>query len=716
MWSNLRTHVSAAASAGLVGGIVVGVIEAAKAAGADRHLVGGADFWAAWAITVGIYATVGVIAFAALGMAVGLVTGALRRPAPPPIHVLYSIMTAMAVPPALLPGRADLDLPAAALAFALLPTVGLSIGAGAAVGVGIRLLRGRLALDGAAVTALLAGFLAGGALWARWSGAGPTGIARAVPVAAGAVLAFGLYGLWPGWRMGGPGRGAAFRWLTVGVPVVLLGALALTVPGLAFPAAPHGAPNVLLITVDALRADRLGAYGNRAELTPNLDAFARDAVVFENAYASAPWTGASMGSMWTSAYPSELGLVPRDRRERQARFEGGLLTPQPTLAEMMRAAGYTTAAELVNPQIRRDRGFDRGFIRFRNPDDFAGAKARVLPRLGRYENWFVHTSLGLLLADALYEEPRYYRAAGVKREDARRLVHDAWTWLDRQEARPFLLWMHLMDTHVPYDPPHKSAATRAAFPQPPFEPTPQFYKDLVWQSITLGDRETRYLQALYDDEVRHADRWIGWLLDNLRRGGLYDDTLIIVSADHGEEFWEHGGYEHGHSLNDEVLHVPLLVKFPHGQYAGRRTPSQVGLIDLLPTVLEVAGLNTPRGMRGRSLASQARAGQDAPGDRELFMEATLYGEELKALRTARYKVIFHAQSHDIEVYDLHADPGEHHNLASDPQAAAGERRRLMKLARASAQRTAWWTKFGQQAPPLDERSLERLRSIGYTAQ
>jgi arylsulfatase A-like enzyme len=284
-----------------------------------------------------------------------------------------------------------------------------------------------------------------------------------------------------------------------------------------------------------------------------------------------------------------------------------------------------------------------------------------------------------------------------------------------------------MDTHVPYRArPHvaqpPSAVDMAA--RKPLSPTAEFFKGLVWRQTRLTEPQKRYNAALYDDNVRYADEWIGRLCDRLRKLNLYQNTLIIITADHGEEFWDHGGYEHGRSLYDEVLRVPLLIKFPRAWRAGERCPSLAGLIDLLPTVMDVVRQPVPRGpsassgqaVRGESLVRLVRRAGARPDRRELFAEFTLYGEELKGLRTARYKVIFQPATTRLEVYDLRADPEERRNLAGDARVAAVQRRRLLEFARASERRTALWARAGGKEAPLDERTRESLRSIGYMAR
>ncbi|HUT73260.1 MAG TPA: sulfatase [Armatimonadota bacterium] len=718
MGSKVKAHLVAAAPVGVAAGAVLGVTEAVAAAAAGQRLPA-PNFWLMWVATVAAYAILGWVVFVVAAIVTAAISGLSKRRTSPPSSGPYWIAAAAMLPAAWLLGRADLELPEPALAFRLLPVGVACLAAGAMMAGAIRFTRARVRSAperspraGGAAAAGVAGYAAGGALWAHWSGGGLSGVERLGAIAVGVAL--GLVVLAAARRKGRARRDSAtLAWLLGVGPLAAAAAIAVPALWAASLPAPRGAPDVLLVTVDALRADHLGAYGSKQGLTPSLDRFAGDAVVFERAFSSAPWTAASVGSMMVSRYPSELGLVPVDRSQHQTRYGGGVLTPQPTLAEVLRRGGYLTIADVPNPQLRRDRGFARGFLRFNNPDDFSGERAPALPRLGKYEEWFLHTSIGLRAAQRLHREPRYYRAPRVELDDAERIVRDAALARGRRGRRPQLLWLHLMDPHVPYDPPQKSAATIAAFPRPPLDPTPRFYKDVVWGKVTPDQRQRRYMHALYRDEVHYADQWLGFLFDRMQRLGLYRDALIIVTADHGEEFWDHGGFEHGHTLYDELLHVPLVIKFPRNRAAGERVSARASLLDLLPTVAQAAGLPVPRGARGTSLMSLAGAGKGAADKRTLFAEFTLYGEELKGLRTARYKVIFHARSRGIEVYDLHTDPAERHNLARDPQVAPEARRLLTTFARDSERRTARWARSAGSAPSLDARTRESLRSIGY---
>jgi arylsulfatase A-like enzyme len=212
---------------------------------------------------------------------------------------------------------------------------------------------------------------------------------------------------------------------------------------------------------------------------------------------------------------------------------------------------------------------------------------------------------------------------------------------------------------------------------------------------------------MYGYEVRYADRCVGRLLDHLRRAGLYERALIIVTGDHGEELWDHGKLGHGHALYDEILHVPLLVKLP-GLPRGQRVQLQVRLLDVMPTVLQVAGVRYRGPLRGRSLLKALEPDDE---ERPLLAEGVLYGGEQKCVRTARYKVIAHGGTRRVEVYDLKADPAEKRDLGANQRIAAAERALLIDWMTAPTRRG------GNPAADLrmTPQMLEGLRSLGYVA-
>jgi arylsulfatase A-like enzyme/Flp pilus assembly protein TadD len=418
-------------------------------------------------------------------------------------------------------------------------------------------------------------------------------------------------------------------------------------------AAPAERPNIIVITLDTTRADRMGFLGSKRGLTPNLDATARDGVVFSRAYSHVPLTTASHATIFTGTYPqfnhvNDFG-IPLSAR-------------LPYLPELLRQQGYHTGAFvgslILDPLDGTAPGFDRGFEVYD-----AGFHMR---RHGgdRYQS--------------------VERRAGV-------VVDHALAWLSHLPGAPFFLWVHLYDPHDPYDPPPPFKAQHAAQP--------------------------------YDGEIAYADSAVGKLLNELRRHRLYDETLIAVMADHGESLGAHGENNHGIFLYDDTLHVPLLIKLPLNRAAGKRVEARVGLVDVVPTVLSVAGLPVPKEMQGESVlgliasgggparakSGTAKAPASPVPDRPAYAETDYphrgFGwSSLRALRTGKYLYI---QAPERELYDQTVDPQAAHNLAAGGKAVADTLDfQLGELRQKTSQSLV------ELAKP-DAEQAQKLQALGY---
>jgi arylsulfatase A-like enzyme/Flp pilus assembly protein TadD len=346
---------------------------------------------------------------------------------------------------------------------------------------------------------------------------------------------------------------------------------------------------VVLITIDTLRADRLGCYGYSKNLTPNLDRIARNGVLFENAVAPAPSTPPSHASMFTGTYPTVHGV----------RNAGGFSLDKShlTLAEILREKGWQTAAFVGASVLDRIYGLNQGFDVYddRMPVSNPGA--------------------------ARDEEPSR-RAAQV--------VDRAIGWLQEQSGqKPFFLWVHIYDPHAPHKPP------------PPFQ--------------------KRYRNSPYDGEVAYTDQELGRLCNAIEMRSPAEKTLMAVLADHGESLTEHGEYYHGVFLYDSTLRIPWIMTGP-GIPADRRVKSQARTIDLLPTLMNLLGGDTPQACQGVSLGP-ALTGQPIETTysyaEALYPKLNMGWAELRALRTSRWKYI---RAPRPELYDLESDPGETTNV------------------------------------------------------
>jgi arylsulfatase A-like enzyme len=367
--------------------------------------------------------------------------------------------------------------------------------------------------------------------------------------------------------------------------------------------------------VDTLRADHTGPYGYARDTTPELDAFARDAVVFEKAIVSASWTKPSVASLFTSLPPGRHRAVQlRDR------LDDDLLT----LAEMLQARGYATGAAIANSVIYLpEANFHQGFDYF---EGLHGAEDRP-----------------------------------SKIVEAAPVVDRALAWLEAREGLATFLFVHTMDPHVPYTPPAPFDRRYEPYPTEGHsgqDPRTDYKEPL--------DRER--LRAQYDGEIAYGDREFGRFVRELKVLGRYDEALIVFLADHGEEFLDHGQWLHGRSVFDELVRVPLVLKMPGRREAGRRVAQQVQVVDILPTVLESQGLPVPPppAIAGRPL--QAVLWRRAE-EREALSEISHRGIVAHGLRTNRDKYIRRFSPETDELYfDLVKDPMEQRSiLGSNPE-------------------------------------------------
>ncbi len=423
----------------------------------------------------------------------------------------------------------------------------------------------------------------------------------------------------------------------------LLCVLSLTTFAVPFAMAAPPAPNVILITLDTVRADRMGFLGSKLGLTPNLDAFARQSSVFTRAYSQVPLTAPSHATILTGTYP-QFNQVND--------FQVPLSPDLPYAPEIFRARGYHTAAFIgaiiLDPSAKFAPGFDRGFDTYD-----AGFRAR-------------HSG-----------EDRY---STTERRGADVTAH-ALAWLTAHPKGPLFIWVHLYDAHHPYDPP---------------EP----YK-------------TRYAHALYNGEVAYVDSTVGKFLRQLRARGLYDNAIIAVMADHGEALGEHGEDTHGIFLYDETIHVPLLIKRPGAITAAKQIQQRVGLVDVLPTILDAAGLPIPPTVQGQSvlpamIAKNAASPADHPAYAESDYPHRAYGwSPLRALRTGKYLYI---DAPRRELYDQTIDPKSAHDLSTSSTAVTTTLAEQLDTFRRK-------TSSAEEAPKaaIDPEAQQKLAGLGYMA-
>ncbi len=479
----------------------------------------------------------------------------------------------------------------------------------------------------------------------------------------------------------------------LGAAAVLLGlpAVALDLPPRGDGAPGNGRPNLVLIVVDALRSDRLGCYGYDRPTSPHLDALCRRSVVFEQAVVQYPATGPSFGSIFTAKYPRRHGLSAMDPRA----WIGGEFNR--TLAEILAEEGYTTAAVMTG-SITRSSGLARGFA-----EVFEELPAHALHRVD--SAW-----------PALRSRLRLSRSwvrwrRGLDRDI---VVTVAERWLARVGHRPFFLFLHLYQPHSPYDPP----AEHLALFDPDYAGPHRAIGTRMLRRVRAGDLELETpavdrLNALYDAEVRAADEAVGRFLTALDRAGLRDDTVVVMTADHGEELYDHRLVEHGHIYNTNLL-VPLILDLPAGSPEGRRVPGPVELLDLMPTLLDLVGAPIPDGIDGELLPLDETA---APSEAYAFAEADCQSFGGRAtdcwlsIQSERWKLDRNLSRGKTRLFDLATDPLEREDVAAlHPEVATELEARLLAWNATQPDLPA----LRQELSDSGRREIEeRLRALGY---
>ena len=454
---------------------------------------------------------------------------------------------------------------------------------------------------------------------------------------------------------------------------------------------PRGA---VLVVIDTLRADHLGAYGYARPTSPRIDAFAGDATLFRNAVSPSPWTMPAVATLMTSLHPSVHGARYATSREglewstdpSEIRAADALHPSRTTLAEILAGEGFATAAFVRGAYVSRAFGMAQGFERF-SDNDRPGIRFQIEGLL----DWLdAHGAERFFAYLHVLEVHAPYEATGP-------LLLDAFEWpaVDVEAVRPAIAEERERYLRTDFDPGYSGPVTGS-----------RENLEALGARPRLSERDLRHLVALYDREIAYVDYWIGRLLDGLRERELYDDAVIVLTSDHGEEFLEHSGLEHGYSYFEEMLRVPLVVRVP-SEGTGRSVGQQVGLVDLLPTLLEALGLPPVAPVQGRSILPLLR-GEDLPARPQLG-EASMV-VDLAALRTNEWKYV--KQKDTEALFDLRADPGETVNRCREEAASCRFLRRRFRALRREGAALAAELPAAEPARPGEE-DRERLRALGY---
>lgn len=439
-------------------------------------------------------------------------------------------------------------------------------------------------------------------------------------------------------------------------------------------------PSVILLTIDALRADHLGYHGYERDTSPFLDSLAERSICFTNAVSASSHTREAMPALLSGRYPDEFAV-------------NGYRKTGDTITDRLSKNGYATAGFHSNPYLSRAYGYDSGFDSF--DDDLMLGQNRVLALIQRALDKFV------------FHKGEYHARATE--------INDrSLAWLDSKGESPFFLWNHYMDTHGPYNPPENTHAHRDLSNDEAHD----LYQKIINQPGEVTDEERDLLVDSYDSEIRYLDHQLERFFQALQERGFMESSLIIVTADHGDAFGEHGYFTHPRYLHEQLIHVPLLVLNP-GTSTGAVVDTPVSTLDIVPTILEWIGRQV-NDLPGKPLVDQDGV-LERPNDSTVYVCATGEGanDHLRrfAARKLQWKVVIERDISSGEIikeqaYNLREDPEEKN--AQSPEEIEVEEL-LEDIHEFSSSRLA---AVEQSSPTntLEKQSsevAERLEALGY---
>ncbi len=429
--------------------------------------------------------------------------------------------------------------------------------------------------------------------------------------------------------------------------------------------------NIVLIIIDTLRYNGLGCCGNQLDLSPEIDKLANKGIQFTQAISSSGWTLPAIGSIFTGTWPTIHGGTGKGVKLRSIRWE------LPTAAEIFKNNGFDNTFGFANcaflsPRLHMDSGFDTYDVnhafnqKIRRADETIAAALKTIRRHRKESNF---------------------------------------------------IFIHLFDPHLDYDPPPGYQTLFSKGRSQPKLP-------LSWHKCHNMMRnhgknpplkaDIDYIKSAYYGEIRFVDAHIGKLVDGLKKLGLYEKTAVVITSDHGEEFWEHGGFEHGHTLYDELIKIPMIMKLPSFLSPAKKIiPSQVRHIDIMPTLFDLFGITKPASFLGRSLIPYIQG--KTQKDLTAFSESTLYSNEQLSWRTGSYKLIYNLHSDkktEAELYNCKNDPEEKENLYDKlPEKRRELDRNLSQFYENMVKKVDKMST--PQIQNLSPRAIEALESLGY---
>jgi arylsulfatase A-like enzyme len=414
-------------------------------------------------------------------------------------------------------------------------------------------------------------------------------------------------------------------------------------------------PNVVLISIDALRADHLSCYGYNRHTSPVLDRLAARGTKFSRAFVNTHGTPPAHATLFSSLYQEShrVGI------ETTSAGANNLPADLRMIQEYFSAAGWHTLAVTGGGYMSAEFGFSRGF------DEYIDRSRSV------------------------------DQGAGILLEHLRAPV---------EAGEPVFAFLHTYQVHSPYTPPEDYQRIFGEFEGTVTASSKALLAIQAEAAAVLQKEDFEYLEALYDGEIRYTDEVLGDMLSALDELGFLDNAVVVVTADHGEEFGEHGGLLHGGKLFEELLHVPLIISGT-GVARGVVDPTLVSHIDIAPTLLALAGLEIPAAMEGRNIFDQSTTAQWA--DQRVFAQ---YGDSLYCVRTPRWKLILRTANQRVRLFDLHRDPGERRDLSSrHPDVAAG----LLSELEGWRNRRPRLDLGVRPEVQLSDEKIEELRALGY---
>jgi arylsulfatase A-like enzyme len=455
-------------------------------------------------------------------------------------------------------------------------------------------------------------------------------------------------------------------------------------------------PNIILISIDSLRYDHLGCYGYSRDTSPTIDRLAREGALFETAVSSTSWTLPAHAALFTGLPDRVHGCF-----DDQQWLDGS----RHTLAEALQEAGYRTVGFFSGPYLHPSFGLSQGFERYQ---DCTSYSPQFIERVKKDE---LLNEQGIIGLDLM----------GLSHEDITNpiVLAEVEKWLAGKPRGPFFLFIHLWDVHYDYIPP------------PPYDTMfvdPGYTGPVDGRNLLRAfrkpagwiERDVDHLKALYDGEIRYTDDTLGKILAALERAGHMERSIIAVTADHGEAFYEHGHFGHRWTLHEEEVRIPLIVQYPAVVPKGQRIQRPARIIDIAPTLLDLAGLPPMPHAMGRSLAPllTGKAGDWADETAVCELTVPANGIESFALRDAAWKVIIDLKkrSENIFVFDLEKDPGERRSLGVEesPLSAAKIGALYTEIARRLSQAAAALPAIGERdTPPISKMTEAQLRANGY---